>query len=193
VAEARERGGVKPRRGSVVDGKKRCGRCRRTKLVEAFTKAKNKKGGIHAYCKKCNIKRLGALRTKAKTRASHVRYKLRHPDRFRAARIISAFKARGDVLPEGFDRDSIIAMMHAGLACPYCFIALGPINLSIDHKDGRNSEIHPVCMQCNLLKNIMWHEDFLRVRDLLGLERFRFYRDQVKLPWSNRSERRLIA
>jgi hypothetical protein len=70
--------------------------------------------------------------------------------------------------------------MSAGLSCPYCELALGVSNLSIDHKEGRGSDLHPVCIGCNLLKNIMIHADFLLVKEALGVERLRLYGTRIR-------------
>lgn len=157
----------------------RCAKCGVLKARSLFSKNSGKSSGYHSYCKACNKGRQANM---AKKHIAYRKaYKDRHPERYRADRILWCLRKReaaGGTC--GLTRDSIIADMRANLRCPYCNDPIGLINISYDHINGCGTQVHPVCIECNLVKNILHHDDFLALIGAIGVERLMFYKDKVK-------------
>lgn len=160
---------------------KYCPRCKRTRQRRSFIHNRARHDGLSTYCKTCHVKYY-ALSMKSDAALERAeRWKKKYPEKFKATQLASALRRRSDNCR--MTMQDVLNDFKNYTHCPYCKITLTWRNFSYDHLDGRASEVHGVCVECNLLKNQFHHSDFLTICNALGQERLRWYTERVRRPY----------
>jgi hypothetical protein len=132
------------RASKIVDGKKRCGKCKKWLPVEEFYKLARAATGLASACKSCTL-------TVHQNAKYHVRYKQRDPVGVAAEKRRRHIKTMYGVTPEWYD-----AMMESqGGVCAICeqretVMRFGKLKLlSVDHDHTTGKPRGLLCQGCN--------------------------------------------
>lgn len=158
-----------------------CFRCKRRRQKRSFLKNRARRDGLSVYCASCHNKYNKERIPKEQAIIRSARWASKNPERRKASGLAHHLKKKG-----GISRtvDEIVLDMQSKRICPYCGTVLYWRNFSYDFKEGVGSDVHPVCIACNLLKAQFHHEDFRAICKLLGLARILFYHKKLsKRRW----------
>src|SRR5260370_28735567 len=150
---------------------KRCPKCGRNRKRSSFVPNKARYDGFASYCRSCMSKYNRRYRKKENTLKRAQEWAIENPDKIRLTQIVAYLKRVGSPKPREEVQLDLINKIH----CPYCDVILDWTNLSYDHKNGKGSDTHPVCITCNLIKHIFTHDDFILIVKIIGIDKLKEY------------------
>ena len=131
---------------------KECRNCRLDKPHEEFSPSTRGKLGLAAYCKLCTNARFKSDPTTA--REATAQYRLRHPERWRAAHRLHQYKRRAKIeaTSDGTVTDEFLKELYSRVECFWCHKFTEEVDRTLEHvvelNDGGSHSIHNIEMAC---------------------------------------------
>lgn len=158
---------MRPTLNLAINGKKRCSRCKTTKLVSDFSKNSSKPDGLYHYCKVCQRAYHKTPEQRNNAKLNMRRYRIERRRDFFSVGWWRERLSGHDFI--GVKARSIKEMFDADPHCSYCGFDLrkAPLKSSVDHRvprsRGGSNEIENLCISCihcNHFKNAMTELEF---------------------------------